>query len=54
MVYEGGRCNKTFNPKIVFIVTPSLEVWPTKPPTRHEVKLTLLDTNPEFPSLKNI
>ena len=34
-----------------FIVIPSLEGWPTKAkdaPSSHEVRLTLLDTNPVF------
>ena len=35
----------------IFIVTPSLEGWPTKTkeePPPHEVRLALLDTNPVF------
>ena len=45
---EAGRC-KTSTPKGIFIVTPSLEGWPTKAkeaPFPHEVRLTPLDTNP--------
>ena len=43
--------NKISIPQGIFIVTPSLEGWPTKveeAPSPHEVKLTLLDTNPVF------
>ena len=43
--------NKISIPQGIFIVTPSLEGWPTKveeAPFPHEVKLTLLDTNPVF------
>ena len=46
---KAGRCNKTSTPQ--GIVTPSLEGWPTKAkeaPSAHEVRLTLLDTNPVF------
>ena len=38
-------------PHKAFIVTPSLEGWPTKgkeAPSPHEVRLALLDTNPIF------
>ena len=35
---EAGGCNKTSTPYAIFIVTPSLEEWPTK------AKLTLLDS----------
>ena len=48
MGYKTGRC-KTFTPSGIFIVTPSLEGWPTKAkeaPSPHEVRLALLDTNP--------
>ena len=51
---EAGRCNKTSTPEGIFIVIPSLEGWPTKPkeaPSPHEVRLTLLDTNPVFDCL---
>ena len=47
---EAGRC-KTSTPYGIFIVTPSLEGWPTKAkeaPSPHEVRLTPLDTNPVF------
>ena len=42
---EAGRCNKTSIPQGIFIVTPSLEGWPTKAkeaPSPHEVRLNLL------------
>ena len=44
---EAGQC-KTSTPKGIFIVTPSLEGWPTKAkeaPSPREVKLTPVDTN---------
>ena len=47
---EAGRC-KTLPYMAFFIVTPSLEGWPTEakePPCLHEVRLTPLDTNPVF------
>ena len=47
---EAGRCSKKSTPKGIFTVTPSLERWPTKTreePSPHEVRLALLDTNPE-------
>ena len=50
---EAGQC-KTSSPEGIFIVTPSLEGWPTKAkeaPSPHEVRLALLDTNPVFQSL---
>ena len=55
---EAGRC-KTSTPQGIFIVTPSLEAWPTKTkeaPSLHEVRLVLLDTSPVFQCLgeKNI
>ena len=46
---------KTSTPQGIFIVTPSLEGWPTKAkeaPSPHEVRLAPLDTNPVFQSLK--
>ena len=48
---EDGRCSKTCTPSGIFIVTLSLEGWPTKAtqaPSPHEERLALLDTNPEF------
>ena len=48
---EAGRCSKTSTPEGIFIVTPSLEGWPTKAkeaPSPHEVSLAPLDTNPIF------
>ena len=45
---EAGQCNG------IFIVTPSLEGWPTKAkeaPSPHEVRLASLDTNPVFQNL---
>ena len=50
---EAGRC-KTSTPYGIFIVTPSLEGWPTKAkeaPSPHEVRLATLDTNPVFSCL---
>ena len=50
---EAGPC-KTSTPLGIFIVTPSIEGWPTKAketPSPHEVTLALLDTNPVFQSL---
>ena len=49
MGYEAGRYSKTSTPKEIFIVTPSLERWPTKAndsPSPHQVRLAPLDTNP--------
>ena len=46
---EAGRCNKISTPEGIFIVTPSLEGWPTKAkeaPSPHEVRVTSLNTNP--------
>ena len=51
---EADRCNKTSTPYSTFIVTPSLEGWPTKAEevySPHEVRLTPLDTNPVFQCL---
>ena len=45
---------RTSTPKGIFIVTASLEGWPTitkEAPFPHEVRLALLDTNPVFQSL---
>ena len=53
MVFKAGRF-KTSTPKGIFILTPSLEGWPTKAkeaPSPHEVRLAPLDTNPVFQSL---
>ena len=47
---EAGRC-KTSTPKGIFIMTPSLEGWPTKPkeaPSPHEVRLASLVTNLKY------
>ena len=44
-----GQFSKTSTPKGTFIVTPSLEVCPTRAkeaPSPHEVRLAPLDTNP--------
>ena len=44
---KAGRCNKTSTPQSIFIVTPSLEGWPTKAKkatSPHEVRLNTLDT----------
>ena len=45
---ESGQCNKTSILCNIFVM-PSLEGWPTKvkeATSPHEVRLTLLDTNP--------
>ena len=50
---EAGQC-KTSTPYGIFIMTPSLEGWPTKAkeaPSPHEVRLSPLDTNPVFQCL---
>ena len=42
---DAGQYNKTSTPHGIFIVTPSLEGWPTKAreaPSPHQVRLTLL------------
>ena len=52
---KAGRCTQTSTFKGIFIVIPSLEGWPTKTkeaPFPHEVRLTLLDTNPAFQCLR--
>ena len=52
---RAGRC-KISTPYGIFIVTPSLEEWPTKAkevPSPHEVRLSLLDTNPVFQCLED-
>ena len=51
---EAGQC-KTSTPYGIFIVTPSLKMGPTKAieaPSPHELRLTLLDTNPVFQCLR--
>ena len=50
---EAGQCKKS-TLKGIFIVTPSLEGWPTKAqetPSPNEVRLAPLHTNPVFQSL---
>ena len=50
MECEAGWC-KTSTQSGIFIVTPSLEGWPTKATeasSPHEIRLSLLDTNPVF------
>ena len=54
---EAGQCNEIFIPKGVFIFTvaQSLDRRATKAneaPSPHEVKLTLLDTNPVFQHIR--
>ena len=47
---EADRC-KTSTPQGIFIVTPSLEGWPTyakEAPSPHKIRLATLDTNPVF------
>ena len=51
-----GECHKISTSFGIFIVTPSLEQWPTKAkegPSPHEVRLTLLETNVVFLSLED-
>ena len=54
MECKTGHCNKTSTLQGIFIMIPSPEGWPTKakeaPP--HEVRVTLLDTNPVFQCLR--
>ena len=53
MGWEAGQWKRS-TPLGIFIMTPSLEGWPTKAkeaPSPHEIRLTLLDTNPVFQSL---
>ena len=48
---ETDRCNKTSIPLGISIVTLSPEGWPSKSkeaPFPHEVRETVLDTNPVF------
>ena len=50
---EAGRC-KTSTPYGIFIMTPSLDGWPTKAKevlSPHEVRLVPLDTNAVFQRL---
>ena len=50
---EDGQC-KTSSPEGIFIVTPSLEGWPTNAKearSSHEVRLAPLDTKLVFQSL---
>ena len=52
---KAGRCKKTPDPKGIFIVVPALEGWPTKAkeaPSPDELRLTPLDINPVFQSLR--
>ena len=52
-----GQCNTTSTSQGIFIVITSLEGWPTKAketPSSHEVRLTLVDTNPVFQSLRSL
>ena len=56
MECEASRC-KTSTPSGLFIVTPSLEEWPTKAKEGHfphRVRLAMLDTNPVFQCLGEI
>ena len=53
---EAGQCSKTSTPQDIFIMTPSLEGWPTKAkeaPSLHEARLALLETNPVFSCLRD-
>ena len=50
----GSEAGQRKTPTYIFIVTPSLEGWPTKAkeaPSPHEVRMALLDNNPVFQSL---
>ena len=50
----GSEAGQRKTPTYIFIVTPSLEGWPTKAkeaPSPHEVRLASLDTNPVFQCL---
>ena len=52
-----GQCNTTSTSQGIFIVKTSLEGWPIKAketPSPHEVRLTLVDTNPVFQSLRSL
>ena len=54
MACKTSQCNNTSTPNGTFIVTPSLEGWPTKAkeaPSPHEVRLTMLDNKPVFQRL---
>ena len=54
MRHKAGRCTGTSTSQSIFIMTPSLEGWPTKAkeaPSPNEVRLTPLDTNPVFQCL---
>ena len=51
------RCNKASIPSGIFVVTPSIEGWPTKAneaPSPDEVRPTLLVTNPVLQSLGGV
>ena len=54
MRFKAVSCNKTLTSCSIFILTPSLEGWPTKakeaPPI--ELRLNMLDTDPVFVSLR--
>ena len=55
MSCKAGQCNRTITPKVIFIVILSLDWWLTKAkgaPSKHEVRLTLLETNPVFLTLR--
>ena len=54
---EADRCNKTPKSQDIFIVTPSLEVQPTKAKVAsfsHEIRLTPRDTKPVFQCIGEI
>ena len=54
MRHKAGRCTGTSTSQSIFIMTPSLEGWPTKAKEAsfpNEVRLTPLDTNPVFQCL---
>ena len=54
MRFKAVSCKKTLTSCSIFILTPSLEGWPTKakeaPPI--ELILNMLDTDPVFVSLR--
>ena len=52
---QADQCNKIFTPEGIFIVTSSLAGWPIKTKeasSPHEVRLTLLVTNPVFQNIR--
>ena len=55
MRFKAVSCNKTLTSCSIFILTPSLEGWPTKAKEASspiELRLNMLDTDPVFVSLR--